>query len=243
VAPPKGRNGAILRIRRPPEKRQVGAKAVIRPQAWVCRVWNQSCRPSTPARWVIVNLPDIEVYVKRTANRLMVRSMIEWLTVAHLRLPAVNSVRIAGLRACVEQFRAAGWTASHFCLVASTAALLSEAMTDHLHSRLSSARSTIRAAIVLDETRMVAKKLRRVHTPKEAVMTALPGWSAANTLYRSKAVYRGANLASQGGGASAATRSAVTPQQLSCRNYCLFHICYNPRYSEWDCWRCLRHCH
>jgi hypothetical protein len=80
-------------------------------------------------------------------------------------------------------------------------------------------------------------------------MTAHPGWSAEHTLYPSKAVYRGANLASQGGGASAATGSAVTPQQYgafaSARSpacaRCVF-LCYQG--DIWRCWQCLRayHC-
>ncbi len=89
---------------------------------------------------------------------------------------------------------------------------------------------------------MVAKIEAVVTHQMEATMTALPGWSAANTLYRSKAVYRGANLSSRGGGASAATRSAVTPQQGWC-NYCLFNVCYSDYASEWDCYNCLRYFH
>jgi hypothetical protein len=69
-------------------------------------------------------------------------------------------------------------------------------------------------------------------------MAVLPEWSAENTLYRSKAVYRRANR----GAASTVKRGAVTPQQWSyyC-DWCVYNICYSDYYSEWDCYNCLHY--
>jgi hypothetical protein len=70
-------------------------------------------------------------------------------------------------------------------------------------------------------------------------MTAFPGWSADRTLYRSRAIYKGASRT--GRGDMAVTRGAVTPQQGYYCDWCIFNICYSDYYSEWDCYNCLRY--